>query len=385
MKALEKLDLHLRTRLSQLYEAKERGRKIVGYGAGGYLPEELILACGAIPVGFVQAGDGSALKDAVPYVCRWYDPFWRSQIGYVTSGRDPYYNVADLIVTAMTDQHCRTFTSVVDYYLHDRPSFMFGVPHHTKDEAALAYYHYGLTRLKKRLEELTGVDITDSRLEGSIALCNRERELFREISRMRESKDSAIAGRDVVALHHGSFLADKEFMVSVLEAFVKEAKAAPPAAKKGPRVLFTGSTLADGDSKVMDLIEASGGVVVREEFDEGMRPWSKGVSSGGDLMADLAQSYYVDRICAGWFRPVNERLEFLVRLAGEYEVEAVVWYQLMLRESYKIQSFFFPEMLKKETGVSMLVVESDYSATETGPMRTRIETFFESIKEASRG
>ena len=385
MKALERLDSHLETRLADLTKARGQGRKIIGYTAGGYLPEELILACDAIPIGFVQAGDSTALTDAVPYICRWFDPFWRSQIGYVMSGRDPYYNIVDLIVAAMTDNHSRQFSTVVDYYLPERPFFMFGVPHHTKDESALAYYLCGLSRLKKSLEEFTGINITDSRLKESIVLCNRERELFREISTLRKSKNSPATSKDVVALHHGSFLADKEVMVEILESFVKEIKDGAPLSKDGPRILFTGSTLANDDSKVMDIIEAFGGVVVREEFDEGIRPYSISVVPDGDLMSNLAQSYYMDRVCPGWFRPVNERLDFLVKLTKEYNVEGVIWYQLMLRESYKIQSYFFPEILKKETGLNMLVLESDYNATETGAMKTRVETFIESVKEARNG
>jgi benzoyl-CoA reductase/2-hydroxyglutaryl-CoA dehydratase subunit BcrC/BadD/HgdB len=51
----------------------------------------------------------------------------------------------------------------------------------------------------------------------------------------------------------------------------------------------------------------------------------------------------------------------------------------MYRESYKLASYYFPDILKKETGLSMLTVESDYDAAEAGQMRTRIETFMETV------
>jgi hypothetical protein len=62
MNALERLDAHLMTRLTDLNEAKEQGHKIIGYSAGGYLPEELISACDAKPVCFIQAGNNTILK-----------------------------------------------------------------------------------------------------------------------------------------------------------------------------------------------------------------------------------------------------------------------------------------------------------------------------------
>jgi benzoyl-CoA reductase/2-hydroxyglutaryl-CoA dehydratase subunit BcrC/BadD/HgdB len=379
MKALEKLDAHLKTRLTDLSKAKEQGRKIIGYPAGGYFPEELALACDAIPICFIKAGDNDVLNDAGAYLCRWFDPFWRSQIGYLTSGQDPYYTIVDLIVVPITDNHIRAFSNTLGYYTPERESFVFGVPH-VKDKLALDYYLQGINRLKNKLEEFTGVEITESRLRQSIELCNRERELLKEISMMRKSDTLALTSKDFVSLNHGSFLADKAVMVEILESFLEELEGAPLLLTEGPRILLTGSTLAQGDSKVTDIIEESGGVVVMEEFAEGIRPYWNTVRPDGDLMANLAESYFMDRVCPGWFRPGTERLDFLIKLAKDYKAAGLIWYQLMYRESYKVESYFFPDRLKKETGLPMLIVESEYDAMETGPMKTRIETFIETIR-----
>jgi benzoyl-CoA reductase/2-hydroxyglutaryl-CoA dehydratase subunit BcrC/BadD/HgdB len=361
-----------------LNKAKE-GHKIIGYSAGGYLPEELVLACDAIPICFIQAGNNAILRDAGAYICRWFDPFWRSQIGYLTSGKDLYYNIVDLIVVPITDNHVRAFSNTLGYYTPEVESFVFGVPH-VKDKIALDYYLKGISRLKKKLEDFTGIEITDYRLKQSIKLCNRERELFREISLMRKSDNFAVDSKDFVALNHGSFIADKEIMIDILELFIQEVKDNSPLPKDDPRILFTGSTLVRGDSKVMGIIEDSGGAIVMEEFAEGIRPYWGKVKTDGDLMANLAESYFMDRICPGWFRPGTERLNYLVRLAKEYNTAGLIWYQLMYRESYKVESYFFPGILKKETGLPMLVLESEYDAMETGPMKTRIETFIETIR-----
>ncbi len=387
MKALEKLNSHLQNRLRDLAKAKEQGRKVIGYGAGGYLPEELLLACDAIPVGFVQAGDNRTLRDAVNYTMKYFDPFWRSQVGLAMSGKDPWYNIVDYIVTAMTDTHSRLFATVIDYYGASRfKSWSFGVPHHTKDESALKYYLYNLNRLKNELEQFTGVKITDGRLKKAVELCNRERELFREISVMRKSKDTAVASRDVIALHHGSFLADKKVMADVLEQYIKEAgQSAPPSRGGRPWIFLTGAALARGDSKVVDLIGAAGGTVAMEEFSEGLRPYQFAVKNEGDPMANIARAYYMDKVCAGWFRPVDENLAFILQQVKDYNAEGVVWYHGLYRESFKIASHFFPGMLKKATGLNMLLLETEYDNSEIGQMTTRVETFVESIREASNG
>ena len=151
-------------------------------------------------------------------------------------------------------------------YNTDIEIFSFGVPH-MKEKATLNYYLNGIIRPKKKLEELTKSEITESKLRESTALCERERELFREISLMRKYKKLPISSKDFVALNHGSFFADKKFMMEVLELLCDELKEQVATENKGPGVLLTGSTLAMGDSRILDMIEKSGGVVVVEEFD----------------------------------------------------------------------------------------------------------------------
>lgn len=224
MKAMEMLHNHLRTRLIELKQAKNGGAKIVGYTPGGFLPEELVLACGAIPLCLVRGGDHAAVELAGSYIVRWMDTFCRAQIGYAVSG-DPFYDVIDLLAIPITDNHIRGISDVLDYYT-DIEIFPFGVPH-KKDEQGFDYYLQGITRLKRRLEELTGTKITDSRLGEAIELCNRERELFRQISLMRKDESIPISSKDFVTLHHGSFLAEKRVMVKLLESLCRELKGGP--------------------------------------------------------------------------------------------------------------------------------------------------------------
>ena len=378
MEAMDKLSGYLRTRLVDLRKAKDEGRKIIGYTPGGYLPEELVLASGAIPICLIRGGDHSVVELAGAYICRWIDTFCRAQIGYGVSGDDPYYSIIDLLAVPITDNHIRAISDVLDYNT-DIEIFPIGIPH-MKEKTTLDYYLHGITRLKAKLEELTGVEITESKLREAISLCNRERELLRKISLMRKSESVPISSRDFVALNHGSFLADKEVMVEILESVYEELKERRAPSQEGPRILLTGSTLALGDSRILDMIEEAGGVVVIEEFAEGIKPYWESVKPDGDLMEALADCYFMRRVPPAWFRPGRERLDSLIKLAKDFNVAGVIWYQLMYRESYKLESYYFPNMLNRETGLPMLTVESDYDPSEVGSLRTRIETFIETIR-----
>jgi len=377
MEVMRKLARRLESRLTELDQVRNAGKKVVGYTPGGYLPEELVLGCGAIPLGLIQGGEHFAVESAGAYICRWIDPFCRAQIGYGTNHDDPYYSRVDLLVVPITDNHIRSISDLLSYHTN-LAVFPFGVPH-KKDTPSLGYYQVKLKSLKERLEQLTGTELSEQKLREAIDLCNRERRLFRDISLQRRTDPSRLSGPDFIALNHASFILDKTVMIDLLEK-VKEEMDERPGNTNGPRLMLTGSTLARGDSKIPDLITQAGGRIVIEEFAEGLRPYWVEVSPEQDLLKDLAEAYFWLRVPPAWFRPGRERLDFLIRLAKEYQVDGIVWYQLMFRESYKIESYFFPDILKRETGLNMLTVESDYDEGETGPLRTRIETFIQSIR-----
>jgi benzoyl-CoA reductase/2-hydroxyglutaryl-CoA dehydratase subunit BcrC/BadD/HgdB len=135
-----------------------------------------------------------------------------------------------------------------------------------------------------------------------------------------------------------------------------------------------------GDYKVLEIAEEAGASIVIEEFAEGMRHYWENVHPNDDLIQSLADRYFRRRVPPAWFRPSTERLDYLIKLARDFKVDGIIWYQLMYRSSYDIQSFYFEKMMKKELDIPMLKVESDYAVSERGPLRTRIETFVEIIK-----
>jgi benzoyl-CoA reductase/2-hydroxyglutaryl-CoA dehydratase subunit BcrC/BadD/HgdB len=378
MKAVEDLLQHLEMRPAELARARSEGRKVIGYIPGGYFPEELALAAGAIPVGLVRGGDYAAVERAGEYICRWIDPFCRSLIGLGVDGGDPWYRQIDLLVVPVTDNHVRAVADVLSYNT-DLEIFPFGVPH-MKEEAASRYYRHGITRLRKKIEAITETQIIDDKLKGAFLLCNRERELFRRIQTKREAGTPPISSRDFIMLQHGSQVADKNFMVGLLAEVEAGLAAEPVAPPTGARLLLTGSTLAWGDTLVTDLIEKTGAAVVAEVFDEGLRWFDEDVDAAGDLMEALADAYFNRRVCPAWFRPGGERNEYLVDRARRAGADGVVWYHLMFRESHKTESFHFPEILKAQTGLPVMVVESDYEPSEAGNIGVRIETFLQNLK-----
>jgi benzoyl-CoA reductase/2-hydroxyglutaryl-CoA dehydratase subunit BcrC/BadD/HgdB len=345
MEAVKKLNEHMSTRVTELLRLKENGTKIIGYVPGGYMPEELVLASGAVPVGLIRGGDPEPVGESAAYVPRFLDTFCRSQIGYKMLGEDSLYQSIDLLIVPVTDHNIKAIADCFDFFAHANV-FRFGVPHQ-KDEHALEYYLAGLHALKEKLEDFTGTRVEDDRLKDAIDLYNRMRGLLKEISLLRKSEQPPITGLEFARLNHASFIADKSVLNDVLESVVRELKSKQPSGERKPRILFTGSTLAMFVYKLPQIVEDAGASIVIEEFAEGIRHYQENVNANGNLMESLADRYFRKRVPPAWFRPSRERLDYLIELAREFNVDGIIWYQLMYRSSYDIQSFYFEKMLKK--------------------------------------
>jgi len=373
MDAMEKLSEHLSQRVSELWKLKRDGAKIVGYTPGGYMPEELVYASGAIPICLIRGGDPEPLTESLAYMPRFQDTFCRSQIGYRMLGEEPLYQMPDLLVTPITDMNSRAIADCWNFYT-DVEVLRYGIPHN-KTGVSLDYYLGGLELLKQQIENLTGNQITEDKLKAEIESCNRIRELLRSISLMRKDGPTPISSRDFVRLHHASFYADKQVFIGILESLYEELKNKEPRSEQGPRILFTGSTLANGDNKIFDLMDGTGGEIVFEEFAEGIRPYMHNVDLNGEPIKALADTYFMKRVQPAWCRPWDETIDNLINLTKEFKVDGVLWYQLMYRDGYDMMSFHFEKVLNEKTGVPMLKLESDYDTSEKGPFKTRLETF----------
>jgi benzoyl-CoA reductase/2-hydroxyglutaryl-CoA dehydratase subunit BcrC/BadD/HgdB len=370
---------HLERRPAALLEAKKKGQKVVGYFPGGYVPEEIIYAAGVVPLCLCEGGKHRPAELALSVVPNIICPFARAQIGEMMEKTNPYYSLVDLVIAPITCQHLKKVSEVWEYQ-GDLEVIKLGVPHQRGD-LELEYFTDRLRTLVERLEKLTGREITDEKLRAAVGLYDRMRGLFKEIGLMRRSPRSPLNTVEFVKLNHASFYADPEFMVEELGRLHTELKSdAGTERPTKPRLLLMGPNLAHGDSGILDLIEAAGGHVVVEEFFEGIRYYWGQVGNDGNQMELLANFYLRNRLPPAFIRSsAKMRLEFALNLIEEFRVEGVVWYELDCCETYDQESYFFQKELTQR-GIPMLIIESDYTSLDTGPLKTRLGAFVELIQ-----
>jgi benzoyl-CoA reductase/2-hydroxyglutaryl-CoA dehydratase subunit BcrC/BadD/HgdB len=376
MNTMNGISTYLDERISELTRLKKEGKKIVGYICGGFMPEELVWASGAIPVGINKGGDHDAVLKSIEYIPRFFDTFSRAQIGY-WGWEDPLYRLIDLLVVPCTDKNIAIISDCWEMWADTR-LFKLGIPHNIDSEHSYPYFQNELLLLKNELEDLTGNSITDDKLRKEIDSSNRIRSLLRQISETRKSEQPPISGSDFARLNHASFSLDRELMIKKLESLNEELK--EKQGTKGPRILLVGSTIAEGDYKVYDILEGAGANIVMEDFSEGMRPYRGEVNNSGDLITSLAEYYFTKREpLPAFFRPATKgRVAFLFKLAKEYKVDGIVWYSMLYREAYDIEGVYFSQQVEKE-GFPFIKIVTDYDPSEQDALKTRLGAFIESI------
>jgi benzoyl-CoA reductase/2-hydroxyglutaryl-CoA dehydratase subunit BcrC/BadD/HgdB len=364
-------------RITELLRLQKEGKKIVGYVCGGFMPEELVWASGAIPVGINRGGNHNAVIKSMEYIPRVIDTFSRTQIGYWAL-EERLYRMIDLFIVPCTDINIQGIASCWEMWT-DTDLFKLGIPHNNKSEHAYQYYYDGLCLLKEKLEKITGNPITDDHLRREIELSNRMRRLLRLISESRKTDQPPLSGKDFLKLNHTSFYTDRDVMITKLESVYQELNGKQ--GSKGARIFLIGSSIADGDYKVYDLLESAGADVVIEDFSEGMRLYRGQVRSEGDLIEALADYYFKERTpLPAFFRPATEeRCNFFLKLAKDYKIDGIIWYSMLYREAYDVEGMFFGQRAERE-GLPFIKIVTDYDTAEHGMLRTRIEAFTESIR-----
>ncbi len=376
----ERLAAHLRDRPAELLDAKKKGVKVVGYFPGNYVPEELIIASGAVPLCLVNGGDTPPVEASSSVVPHIFCPFSRTQVGERLLKRNPYYAMIDMFVAPITCQHLKKVTEIWEYY-GNIEIFKLGIPHQHESDFELEYYTDRLRALGARLEAFTRNKITTERISSAIELCNRMRELLMKISLMRRSPSPPLTFLDFVKLNHASFYADPAFMVDILESACRELVEKPPAAETDvPRLLLIGPNIGYGDYKILELVEKAGGEIVIEEVCEGIRYYWHTVDSSGDPIESLAKTYLRDRLpCAFMRYSAKKRLDFALKLIKDFSASGIIWYELLGCETYDAESYFFAQRMG-ERNIPMLILESDYGMADIGQTKTRVEAFIEMVK-----
>mgnify|MGYP000873414827 CR=1 FL=1 len=88
---------------------------------------------------------------------------------------------------------------------------------------------------------------------------------------------------------------------------------------------------------------------------------------------------YMKTNCA-CFTPNTGRIDDILRMVDEYQVDGVIEIILQACHTYNIESHYVKQTVTNK-GKSYLMIETDYSQADKGQIRTRLEAFLETLEK----
>ncbi len=363
----------------KIKEAHEAGKKVVGMYCV-FSPSEIALAADAISVTLCGTAQGP-IEDAEKELPRNLCPLIKSSYGFAITDKCPYFYFSDVLLAETT---CDGKKKMYELMGKLKPMHIMNLPQTADDEDSLDLWKKEMVKFKKFLEEKLEVEITDEKLRDAIKLMNRERNAMKKLHKLNAHKPAPLSGMDMMlAQWLKGFNVDKEAGIDLIERLIAEveermAKGIYAFDETAPRILLTGCPIGSGSEKVLKALEEAGASVVALENCTGYKGLDVLVDEEKDPITALAEKY-LSTPCSCMTNN-NSRLDLIKRLADEYDVEGVVDLTWQACHTYNIESFTVKKFVQEELNLPFIQIETDYSDSDTGQVKVRVEAFLETIE-----
>jgi benzoyl-CoA reductase/2-hydroxyglutaryl-CoA dehydratase subunit BcrC/BadD/HgdB len=264
-----------------------------------------------------------------------------------------------------------------------KPMHIMNLPQTAVGADALELWKNEMIKFKNFLEEKFNVVITEEKLRDAIKLMNKERDVMKRLHQLNAHKPAPLTGMDMMlAQWLKGFNIDKEAGIELIERLIKEAQEQMSRGiyafdENAPRILLTGVPIGSGSEKVLKIIEESGGSVVALENCTGYKGLDSMVDENKEPLLALAEKY-LSTPCSCMSNN-DGRLDLIKRLSKEYQVDGVLDLTWQACHTYNIESFTVRNFVRDELNLPFIQIETDYSDSDVGQLKVRIEAFLETI------
>ncbi len=364
-------------RLRQLNEERTRGIKVVGTFCL-FVPDEIIFAAGADRV-VLCGGRTDTIGLAEQTLPRNICPLIKSSFGAVVDAccggnlSCPHVRLVDVIVAEATCDGKKKMYEFLPGYL---PTYVLDLPQKPGTPEAIAYFLSELRKFGHYLEDLTGNVVSEELLKKEIRSSNKTRKLLHRLFEMRRRDPPPISGSEVLGVMQKQFFLSPDQFRDGVSQLCDEMEHRASSGRTGPRIMISGCPMAAGNTKISDIVEQKGAVIVVEESCTGTRSFWELIDEDKDPWTALAERYL--EIPCACMTPSDKRIADVVDLAKRYAVDGVVYYTLQFCHAYNIERLLLQKALKKEK-IPMIAIESDYGDSDIEQIGIRIDAFLEMV------
>lgn len=357
-------------------ELKNGGEKLVGIFCT-YTPRELIYAAGAKSVSICASSD-EAVSEGEKYLPKNLCPLIKASYGFAKNGKCPYFRHSDLIIGEST---CDGKKKMYELLEELKPTHIMQLPH-KNSQKSLELWQDEIEKLKVLLEEKFNIKITEKMLKEAIEIFNTERELMDEFQSFSKLNPPPLSGKELHQILYGNgFIFDKTEQINDLKLIINKLKFAQKneqskISKNAKRIIITGCPSGGIYEKIISPIEEANGVVVAFENCVGSKNFKNLINIDEEPLQAIAKRYL--KIPCSIMSPNTNRINLIQNLANEYQANGVIDVILTACHTYNVETISLKKACN-DIRIPYMSIETDYSKSDVGQLRTRIEAFLEMI------
>lgn len=352
----------------------DKRQPIMGWTCG-YIPEEIPMAFGFIPYRvrgapiLTSKASGLMPGNLNPHVLSCLEVALQDKYGFLNG-----------IIIANTSDAMRRLYDVWQRYIDTPFIYMVDVPR-VINEKSEQYFSAALLWLIEAIEKHFGLNFSEESLRKAIGVCNETRELLSQLYEIKRRNSSQLNNNILSEIFNLSVSVPKEEFNKYLQSYINNSNNALSEGKdSSPTVLITGSFY--DQSELSNIINEAGGKIVYEDICTRGRYYEDKVNIVDPPLLSLTKRYLSRAPCARMIDS-ERRFQYILAMIKRHNVDAVIYYALKFDDAYLFEFPLLKEWLTNE-GIPVLFIEGECRFGHLGQLKTRIETFLETLIHMGR-
>lgn len=357
---------------------KEEGGKIGGIFCT-FTPLEIIEAAGILPVSLCGSSE-EPIIDAEAHLPKNICPLIKSSYGFAITDTCPYTYFSDIIIGETT---CDAKKKMFELMGETKNVHIMQLPQSIERDYSWEIWAKEVQLLRERLEKETGKIVTDEMIRESVRKRNEYRKLHVEFLELGKLVPPPLTGFEMGTVLDGlnyefNLQGKCEKMRNLIDKTLDEYNNGEKRVQEdAKRILITGCPMGGVIDKTIKVIDQEGGVVVCFENCGGIKNAGKMIDENAeDIIKAIADKYL--SIGCSVISPNENRFEHIRELIEEYKIDGVVEIILQACHTYNVESKLIKD-ISNNMGVPYIRIETDYSTSDVGQLRTRLAAFIEMI------
>ncbi len=352
---------------------QEEGKKIIGCSPI-HLPVELVYAAGMAPMGIW--GSYGEIARAKEYFPAFYCSIVQRIMEMVLDG------TLDVLSGIMVSTQCDSLKALGQnikrvYKEKNIPYIHVAMAQHRKIEPGVDFNEIQYRKVKAQLEEISGNEITDEKIEEAIKLYNKSKVLMQEFVELAAKHPDVItpSWRSIV-LVNANYMDRAEYTeyLEELNAALREKEVVP---WKGVKIVTTG--IITNSHSLNEIFEENDMAIVEDEVAQESRQFRTLVDENtGNPIRALAKYLGDIEGCSLMYDPDKLRADMIIDKVKKSGADGVVYVQAKFCDPEEFDYPIFKKALEKE-GIKLVMIETDQQMTNFEQARTSLQTFAEML------